>query len=255
MEHERDEMAPRTFAHSKVEAVNAQLRAKGLPPIEPVGPVRDDLLSDIGEYTFDESSLDDQVDRWCESDAHLERFAGNKLAQFVASEILEQNHDWTRTLRGLDPLNWMHFDPEIRKGYSSVDEQLHTFYTEFANAKDYNGVAFWVYTDSRKTKPTKPVLTPVPLTQPTPIEHLRQYRKVVERRLDPVVKGCQLNLSFQCLQTRHNQMFAYKQGEFVCAATCCRHCIALFDVPDAEYHLSRPVGSFELTGRTFGEPS
>lgn len=251
MEHERDEMAPRTFAHSKVEAVNAQLRAAGLPEMEPVGPVRDDLYGDIDGYTFDEASLDELVNRWCEHDAHLERFAGGKLAQLVASEIIEQHHDWASQLRDLAPLNPTHFNPYFSGGVTNIDVQLYTFYSEFANPRLHNTIGFWIYTDGRNTKRHKPAQPP--LEQPTPIEHLRQYRKVVERRLDPVAKGCQLKLSMQCLQSLHNQLFAYKQGEFICAAKCCRHCIALFDVPDAEYHLSRPVGSFELTGRTFGQ--
>ena len=56
-------MAPRTFAHSKIEAVNAQLRAAGRPEIEVVGPVRGDTLSHVGDSVFDESSLDDLNDR------------------------------------------------------------------------------------------------------------------------------------------------------------------------------------------------
>lgn len=234
-----DNVAPRTFGYSEFAAENAELIAKGLPPIE--------------QDTYD---VDELVDRLVETDPHLARFDHSRLAALVASEIIEQNHDWQRALRGLDPLNWMHFDTkhiakEHRPDHSPIDEQLYTFDTEFANPDVRDSVGFWVYTDSRNSKRHK--FTPVPLQQRTPIERLDQYRKVVERRLDPLVKGCQLNLSFQCLQSIHNQMFAYKQGEFVCVAKCCRHCIELFDVPDAEYHLSRPVGSKELTGRPFGE--
>lgn len=201
----------------------------------------------------DEAYLDEQVDRWCASDAHLERFAGKKLAALVASEIIEQNHDWARTLRSLAPLNPTHFNPYFSGGVTAIDVQLYRFHSEFVDVRNTNDVAFWVYTDVRNTK-TSSRSQPrhvAPLQQPTPIARLDQYRKVVEHRLDRVVRGCQLNLSIHCLQSLHNQMFAHKRGEFVCVAKCCRRCLELFQVPDAEYHLSRPVGSFELTGRTF----
>jgi hypothetical protein len=171
-------MEDKSFGHSKVDAVSAELRAKGLPEIEPV----------------DESIVDEMVDRMCESDSHLERFAGGKLAQLVASEIIEQHLRWSRTLRDVDPLTPTHFNPYFSGGVTDIDVQLYTFYSEFANPKLHDSVGFWVCTDNRKTKRHKPAQPP--LEQRTPIERLEQYRLVVERRIDPVVKGCQLNISF-----------------------------------------------------------
>lgn len=218
-------MAPRTFGHSKIDAVDAELAAKGLPAIQ----------QDIYD-------VDDLVDRLADTDPQLEKLSSRRWARAVGAEILEQHLDWARSVRELFP---------HRPNAKSASEfehyydgpwdngQLDSYHTAFANPSRPDSVEFWVHTDSRRTKPTGGT----PLQQPTPIAHLGQYRRVVETRLDPFVRGCQLNVSAACLKTRPTQLFAVKRGESICVARCCRLCMEFFSLPDPGYHAARPVGA------------
>ena len=220
-------MGPRTFGYNEFDAVNAELIAKGLPPVQ-----------QDPKYSYD---VDELVDRLADTDPQLEKLSTSRWARAVGAEILEQHLDWGRSVRDLFPYRPNARSAEAYEHYYSGpwdNGQLDDYITQFADPDRANSVGFWVYTDNRRTKAG----SRVPLQQPTPIEHLGQYRRVVETRLDPFVKGCQLNVSVFCLQSRRVELFAVKRGESICVARCCRRCLELFDLPEPLQYAARAVG-------------
>lgn len=171
--------------------------------------------------------------RLCATDPTLERLASNRWAQAVAAEIIDQYQEAARVLSDLGVLSDEDRPRMIR----------------WSSAEDAN---YFVYPDRRSLK-----VTAVLYDHAVPITNLGEYRRVAEHYLDPIVKGCQLGLGIFCRPRLSNRLFALKRGGIICVAKACSFCMQVFEVPDPESYVSRPVGptsSYGLSGGQYPDP-
>ncbi|WP_283614793.1 hypothetical protein [Mycolicibacterium poriferae] len=157
--------------------------------------------------------------RLCATDPVLERLGSNWWAQAVAAEIIDQYRESARVLSEL--------------GLLSAEDRDRM--TRWSSTEDAN---YFVYPDRRNLK-----VAAVLYDHPAPVAGLGEYRRVAEHYLGPIVKGCQLGLSVFCRQRSSNRLFALKRGENICVAKACGHCMQVFELPDPESYLARPVGA------------
>ena len=173
-----------------------------------------------------EGTADAIVTNHLTTDATLERLAFSRWAQAVAAEIIEQYQE------DRDVLARLNIRDDFRMSrWSTVED-----------------ADFYVYTDNRSTK-----VSYQRLYNPIPIRALGEYRRVVEFRLDPNVKGCQLGVSIFCRPRTHNQLFALKRGDNICVAKACAPCMHLFELPDPQIYVARPVGPASSYGKSGGQ--